>query len=50
MPAIAAAMIGTSPHLIFTYSELANVRNGSFTTDAFSTRADQRPLLLQEMG
>jgi len=24
-----------------------NVRDGSFTTDAFSTRADQCPLLLQ---
>ena len=26
----------------------ANVADGSFTTDAFSTRADQCPLLLQE--
>jgi hypothetical protein len=26
----------------------AYVSDGSFTTDAFSTRADQRPLFLQE--
>ena len=36
--------------LIVKLDVLLYVSFGSFTTDAFSTRADQCPLLLQKMG
>jgi hypothetical protein len=44
MPAIAAAMIGTSPHLIFTYSEL-DVRNGSWLCENSKIEFSDRKLV-----